>query len=155
MDFLYAQGRLDEIPPVIQMIRDHGLQAGIAAHNPKVIEWAESHLDVDYYMCSYYNAAHRDEHAEHISGMEEWFVEEDRLAMTSLIKRLSKPAIHYKIMAASRNDPTEAFDIVAQTMRPEDMVCVGVFHRDLPQMLAQDINLLYASLTQYQPVKIH
>lgn len=155
MDFLYAQDRLDEIPPVIRMIRDHGLLAGIAAHNPKVIEWADNNLDVDYFMCSYYNSARRDERAEHVSGMEEWFVEEDRLAMTSLITKLSRPAIHYKVLAAGRNDPAEAFDIVAKTMRPGDMVCVGVFQRDLPQMLSQDIDLLHASLAQRQFAGIH
>jgi len=152
MDYLYAQGRLDEIPPVIKSIRDHGLLAGIAAHNPKVIEWAESYLDVDYYMCSYYNSAHRDERAEHVSGMEEWFVEEDRQVMTRLIKKLSRPAIHYKVLAAGRNDPAEAFAVVAKTMRSMDMVCVGVFHRGLPQMLQQDIDLLYAALAQNQLV---
>jgi hypothetical protein len=152
MDFLYAQNRLDEIPPVINLIRDHGLQAGIAAHNPKVIEWAETNLDVDYYMCSYYNAAHRDERAEHVSGMEEWFVEEDRQAMTSLITKLSRPAIHYKVLAAGRNDPGEAFDVVARTMRPSDMVCVGIFHRDQIQMLQQDIDHLYGALEKHQLV---
>ena len=146
MDYLYAQKRLDEIPPVIQMIRDNGLLAGIAAHNPKVIEWAESNLDVDYYMCSYYNAAHRDERAEHVSGMEEWFIDEDRQAMTSLITTLSRPAIHYKVLAAGRNDPSEAFDVVARTMRPTDMVCVGIFHRDQMEMLKQDIDLLDTAL---------
>jgi len=150
MDFLYAQGRLDEIPPVIQMIRDNGLLAGIAAHNPKVIEWAESYLDVDYYMCSYYNSAHRDERAEHVSGMEEWFIEEDRQAMTRLIKQLSRPAIHYKVLAAGRNDPREAFDIVAQTMRQTDMVCVGIFNRDQYLMLQEDIDLLYRALERRQ-----
>jgi hypothetical protein len=150
MDYLFAQGRLDEIPPVIRTIRDNGLLAGIAAHNPKVIEWAESYLDVDYYMCSYYNAAHRDERAEHVSGMEEWFVEEDRQAMTRLIKKLARPAIHYKVLAAGRNDPQEAFDIVAQTMRSMDMVCVGIYHRDFEQMLKHDISLLYNALEKRQ-----
>jgi hypothetical protein len=148
MDYLYAQGRLDEIPPVIRRIRDNGLLAGIAAHNPKVIEWADSNLDVDYYMCSYYNSARRDERAEHVSGMEEWFVEEDRQAMTHLIKTLSRPVIHYKVLAAGRNDPKEAFDIVAQTMRPKDMVCVGIFHRDQNEMLQEDIDHLYTALEQ-------
>jgi hypothetical protein len=148
MDFMYAQNRLDEIPPVIQMIRDHGLLAGIAAHNPKVIEWAENHLDVDYYMCSYYNAAHRDERAEHVSGMEEWWLDEDRQAMTQLIKTLSRPAIHYKILAAGRNDPAEAFNVVAETMRPMDMVCVGIFHRDQPTILRQDIDFLFEALNR-------
>jgi len=146
MDFLFAQDRLAEIPPVIQRIRDNGMLAGIAAHHPKVIEWAESNLDVDYYMCSYYNAAHRDERAEYVSGMEEWFVEEDRRIMTGLIQRLSRPAIHYKVMAAGRNDPAEAFRVVAQSMRPSDMVCVGIFSRDHPDMLKQDVELLHEAL---------
>jgi hypothetical protein len=142
MDHLFAQGRLEEIPTVIQMIRDHGLLAGIAAHNPKVIEWAESNLDVDYYMCSYYNASHRDVQAEYISGMEEWFLEEDRRIMTNLIQQLSHPTIHYKIMAAGRNDPTEAFEVVSQSMRPGDMVCVGIFSKENPAMLKEDVELL-------------
>jgi hypothetical protein len=154
MDFLYAQNRLDEVAPVIKMIRDHGLLAGIAAHNPKVIAWAENFLDVDYYMCSYYNAAHRDEHAEHVSGMEEWWLEEDRQAMTQLIQTLSRPAIHYKVLAAGRNDPVEAFNIVAQTMRPTDMVCVGIFQRDQPSMLRQDIDLLYEALSRNENIQI-
>ncbi|MBP1693823.1 MAG: hypothetical protein H6Q37_1706 [Chloroflexi bacterium] len=144
MDYLYAQGKLAEIPPVIQLIRDNGMLAGIAAHNPKVIEWAEENLDVDYYMCSYYNAAHRDQRAEHVSGMEEWFLEEDRQVMTTLIRRLSRPVIHYKVFAAGRNDPAEAFKVVAQTMRPDDMVCIGVYTKDHPDMLREDAELFEA-----------
>jgi hypothetical protein len=141
MDYLYAQKKLDEIPPVIQLIRDQGLLAGIAAHNPKVIAWAEDNLDVDYYMCSYYNSAHRDERAEHVSGMEEWFLEADRQAMTSLIPGLSRPAIHYKVFAAGRNDPAEALGVVARTMRANDMVCIGIYAKDHPDMLKVDVEL--------------
>jgi hypothetical protein len=142
MDFLFAQNRLEEIPEVIRMIQDNGMLAGIAAHNPKVIEWAESNLDVDYYMCSYYNASHRDQQAEYASGMEEWFVEEDRRIMTDLIQRISRPAIHYKVLAAARNDPAKAFEIVSQNMRPVDMVCVGIFPKENPNMVKEDLKLL-------------
>lgn len=146
MDFLYAQGRLDEIPPVVQMIHDHGMQAGIAAHNPDVIRWAEDHLDVDYYLCSYYNAAHRDERAEHVSGMKEWFLEEDRRVMTELIGGLSRPVVHYKVLAAGRNDPREAFAHVARSMRPSDAVCVGIYPGDKGDMLREDIRLFEEAL---------
>ncbi|MBN1146060.1 MAG: hypothetical protein JXA78_02300 [Anaerolineales bacterium] len=150
MDYIYAQGRLDEIPPALEMIRERGMLAGIAAHNPQVIAWADDHLEVDYYMCSYYNAAHRDQRAEHVSGMEEWFVEEDRKVMTALIQRLSRPAIHYKILAAGRNDPAEAFDVAARAMRPNDMVCVGVFDRDQADMLKQDVELFQQALARHR-----
>ena len=81
MDYLLAQKRLDEIPPVVDTIHRKGMLAGIAGHNPKVFEWAENNLDVEYYLCSYYNSAHKDKRAEHVSGMAEWFLEEDRRIM--------------------------------------------------------------------------
>ena len=140
MDYLLAQGQIDEIPDVVKEIHDRGMLAGIAGHNPKVFEWAEErHLDVDYYMCSYYNAAHRDERAEHVSGMEEWFLEEDRQVMTDLIQQLSKPVVHYKVLAAGRNDPEAALAFTASKMRATDATCIGVYTKDNPNMLAQDI----------------
>lgn len=141
MDFLFAQGRLEEIPPVVRRIREKGMLAGIAAHNPKVHEWADSNLDIDYYMCSYYIPTSRDSCPEHISGMEELFLDEDRRRMTDLIPRLSRPVIHYKVMAAGRNDPREAFEIVARSMRGGDLVCIGVFTKDDPDMLRSDVKL--------------
>lgn len=146
MDNLLAQGHLDEIPAVVESIRKHGMLAGIAGHNPKVFEWAEKHLDVDYYMCSYYNSAHRDQKAEHVSGITEWFLEEDRQTMTALIQKLSRPVIHYKIMAAGRNNPADAFAFAARQMRPADAVCVGIFPARKPGMLKKDVGLLAEAL---------
>jgi len=147
MDYLLAQKKLKEIPPVIRMIKDKGMLAGIAGHNPDVFRWAEDHLDADYYMCSYYNSAHRDKRAEHVSGMTEWFLEEDRRKMIALIQTLKKPVIHYKVLAAGRNDPKEAFGIVAGAMRAHDAVCAGVYQKGKPKMLAQDVEFLQGMLT--------
>lgn len=146
MDHLLAQQRLDELPPLIELIRERGMLAGIAGHNPAVFEWARDNLDVDYYMCCHYNSAHRDERAEHVSGMREWFIEEDRARMTGLIQTLKKPAIHYKVLAAGRNDPAEAFAFTASKMRENDAVCVGVFTKDAPGMLREDVELLDRAL---------
>jgi hypothetical protein len=142
MDFLLAQKRLGEVPALIDLIHAKGMLAGVAGHNPGVFRWAEeAGLKVDFYMCSYYNSAHRDERAEHVSGRPEWFLEEDRAAMTGLIASLSKPVIHYKILAAGRNDPREAFARAARHMRSTDAVCVGVFHEGKPGMLEEDVRL--------------
>jgi hypothetical protein len=99
-------------------------------------------------MCSYYNSAHRDQRAEHVPGMEEWFLEEDRAIMAQVIQTLSKPVVHYKIMAAGRNEPQEAFAFAARHMRPADMVCVGVYTKDAPQMLRQDLELFETALAR-------
>jgi hypothetical protein len=146
VDHLFANGQMDEIPSAIGRIRDAGIPAGIAGHNPRVFEWAEEHLDVDYYLCSYYNSSHRDQHAEHISGMKEWFLAEDRQIMADLIQQLSKPVVHYKVMAAGRNDPKEAFEFVARHLRPQDAVCVGIYTKQHPNGMAENLWLLEDSL---------
>jgi hypothetical protein len=146
MDFLLAKGQLEEVPDAIEKIRAAGLVAGVAGHNPRVFEWAEAHLDVDFYMCSYYNPSSRDKQAERVADRAEWFKAEDREIMVGLIGKLSKPAIHYKVMAAGRNDPGEALAFVAGHLRPNDAVCVGIYPKDNPRMLEEDLRLLEDAL---------
>jgi hypothetical protein len=146
MDNAFATGKLDEVQPALDLCREKGMLAGIAAHNYHVIEWAEEHLDLDYYMCCYYNPEPRDEHSEHNPNAPEQYLEKDRQAMTNLIPQLSHPVIHYKIMAAGRNNPKAAFDFAASKMRPNDAVCVGIYQKDNPDILRQDVQLLEESL---------
>ena len=148
MDFRFSQNDLDDIPAAIAMIKDAGLAAGIAGHNPQVFEWAEDRLDVDFYMCSYYNSANRDKSAELKTGMAEWFRAEDRERMGALIRKLNKPVIHYKVMAAGRNAPEEALWFVAQHLRPQDAVCIGIYPHHKPNMLQENITLLQACLAK-------
>jgi hypothetical protein len=148
MDFFYAQKQLDIVPQIIAQIRASGKAAGIAAHNPKVHEWANENLDLDFHMCSYYNPTRRDENAEHVRGAEERFDAADRDAMVAVIKSLRAPVIHYKIFAAGRTEPREAFAFVARHLRPQDVVCIGVFTKDKAGMLAEDVELLGNALRE-------
>jgi hypothetical protein len=147
MDHAFAQGKLDNVQAALDLCREKGMLAGIAAHNHRVVEWAEEHLDLDYYMCCHYNPVLRDEHAEYNLDNPEQYLEKDRQAMTNLISQLSRPVIHYKIMAAGRNDPHAAFAFTASKMRVNDAVCVGIYQKDNPDMLRQDVQLLEESLT--------
>ncbi len=148
MDYAFAQNKLDDVPSAIDLIHQKGMLAGIAAHNPLVIAWAEAHLNLDFYMCCYYNPSHRDEHAAHDPNATEWFLEKDRQLMTDLIQTLTHPVIHYKIMAAGRNDPRAAFAFAASKMRANDAVCVGIYPKEDPGILRQDITLLEESLSR-------
>jgi hypothetical protein len=141
MDHLVAQGRAGEVAGAVALIRSMGMKAGIAGHLPAVFEWAEKHLDVDYYMCCYYNPTPRTDDPEHVHGAVEEYREEDRRAMTDLIQTLSRPVIHYKILAAGRNDPDEAFATCAARMRPQDLACIGIFGGDDSKMLEKDVRL--------------
>jgi len=141
MDYLFANQRLEEIPAAIDQIHAAGLPAGVAAHDPQVHRWAARNLPIDFHMCSYYNPSHRDSHAEHRPGEAETFDHADRAAMTAILPELSKPVIHYKIFAAGRNDPREAFAVLAGHLRPQDAVCLGIFPKHNPNMLAEDLRL--------------
>lgn len=150
MDNLYANNNLGEIPPAIRMIKAAGLPAGIAAHKPEVHRWAERELDVDFYMCSYYNPSDRAASAEgaRAGDFSEAFDDEDRQAMVETLATLSKPVIHYKVLAAGRKTPAQAFAFVAKYLRPSDAVCVGVYDEDQPGMLREDVELFERSLAE-------
>lgn len=142
-DNLLAHGRLDEVRPAIQMIRDAGMPAGVAGHNPDVHRWANEHLDLDFHMCSYYNPASRVASPEHNANASEWFSDKDRDAMADVISKLSRPAIHYKVMAAGRNDPAAALGFVKQHLRGSDAVCIGIYDPNGANMIQTNIDLLF------------
>lgn len=142
MDNLVATGNTAELPAAIAKIRAAGMPAGIAGHKPEVFAWAKGNLDVDFYMCSYYNPTSRERNPEHVPGQKEWFHADDRQRMVEMIATLQKPVIHYKVMAAGRNDPREALAFVARHLRPEDAVCIGVFAGDAPGAMAENLGLL-------------
>jgi hypothetical protein len=151
MDNCLAAGDMADPLEGIEHISKAGLPVGIAGHNPEVFRWAEREkLPVDYYMCSYYNSANRDKSAEKLPGQKEWFREEDRATMTELIGELSKPVIHYKVMAAGRNDPAEAIGFAVEAMRPQDAICIGIFTKDNPEMLAEDVRIFEEAWSKKQ-----
>ncbi len=141
MDHLVTKGRASEAASAVGLIRSLGMKAGIAGHMPAVFRWAEVNLEVDYYMCGYYNPTPRANDPEHVHGATEEYREEDRRTMTDLIQTLSRPVIHYKILGAGRNDPEEAFKYCSAQMRRHDLACIGVFTGDDPRMLETDIRL--------------
>ena len=142
MDYFFAQKQFDVVFKVIEQIKQAGLPAGVAGHNPQVHQWADENLDLDFHMCSYYNPTPRDENAEHVQGSKERFEDSDRDAMVAVIKTLKAPVIHYKVLAAGRKSPSVALDFVAKNLRPQDAVCIGVFPKDKPDMLEEDIIIL-------------
>ncbi|MCE5273027.1 hypothetical protein LLH00_17250 [bacterium] len=146
MDHLYLNGRLNEIVPVIDLIKKAGMLAAVAGHLPGVFRWAEEHLDLDFYLCSYYNPIPRDQHPEHVHTETEYFLEDNRTEMVTLITTLSRPVIHFKVLAAGRNEPEAAFRTAAACMRPGDAMCVGFFTGDDPAQIETDARLLSEAL---------
>jgi len=142
------QNAYDEIQAVLDRIRNAGLACGIAGHEIEVFQRAEAELDADFYMCCHYDPSPRRKRAEYVPGTPEQYREEDRQAMVAYARQLARPVIHYKVLAAGRNDPAEAFAFTARHMRDDDAVCVGVFSRDKPNMLEEDVRLFEEALTR-------
>jgi len=145
MDYRVANDDTAAVRDGIQRIKDEGLAAGVAGHTTRTIRWAADHLDLDFFMTCYYDPEDRSGDPMGPGG-EEQFREEDREAMCALIQELPKPAIHFKVLAAGRTDPKEAFAYVADAYRPGDAVCVGVFTEDDADMIQRDVDLLETAL---------
>ena len=145
-DHYVAQGRYDDIHAFVAAVRDAGAPVGIAGHLCEDFVWAEEHLDLDFYMVSYYNPSPRQDVPHHDPTAAEQFLPADRAARVALIQQLSRPVIHYKVLAAGRIPAPEAFADAARHMRPSDAVCVGIYTKDNPTMLEEDVRLLLDNL---------
>ena len=146
VDHDVAQGNYDDIYDFVETLKDARVPAGLAGHMPQDFVWAEEHVDVDFYMVCHYNPSPRQRVPHHDPAATEAYLEEDRQERVATIQMLQKPVIHYKVLAAGRNDPAEAFAYTAGKMRPMDAVCVGIFTKDDPHMLEKDVGLFLGSL---------
>lgn len=151
VDNYLAQGREADLVAAVEEIRKAGLPAGIAGHVAADFTWAEAHLDLDFYMLCYYNPNSRAESPHHVHGAEERFDPADRAERVALLPTLTRPAIHYKVLAAGRLTPQEGLSFAAQHMRPGDAVCVGVYTGEKVDMVKEDIDILLAHLPQAEP----
>jgi len=146
-DYCVANGEYGRIEAFVDAVRDAGLPVGTAGHVPEDFRWSEQNLDLDFYMVCYYNPSNRDRVPHHDPEASERYDEGDRAERVATIAALTKPVIHYKILAAGRLAPKDAFTFAAQHMRPSDAVCVGIYTQDNPNMIAEDVDLLLRSLS--------
>ncbi len=144
IDNMYRAGRLPEAREWIQHIKDKGLPAGLASHDPEILLAAEEmELGAEFYMTCFYNV--------YLHG--EVYAKEDRDAMTEAIRRLDKVCLAYKIMAAGRNDPEEAFEYAYANIKPSDAVVIGIYTKQQPTQVADDaaLALRFTSSTSAAP----
>ena len=139
VDHWYTQGQFDMLEAALQQMRDCGLVAGFAGHMPEVHTWIRDNLQPDFQMCCYYDPSPRAASPHHVGGHEERWDEERRAQMAAFIPTLPWPAIHYKVFAAGNRSIEEGWQFLAQQMRPNDMACIGVYLKDNPSMIAENV----------------
>jgi hypothetical protein len=90
-------------------------------------------------MCSYYDPSPRADNPSHVGPEGEKWDDQHRARMTALIPSVPHPVIHYKVFAGGNRSIQEGFEFLAQQMRPRDMVCIGYYLADNPNMIAENV----------------
>ena len=143
-DSLYMNGRLDLLRPLLEKIKEKNIPAGICAHFPEVLAYAEENgLKPDYYMASVYNLSEPDR-SHDVNPVGERFEDSDIPKMYAVIRSLSAPTIALKILGAGRRCADQetvraAFFEAFSSMKQGDGVLVGMFDKyvDQPRLNAE------------------
>jgi hypothetical protein len=124
----HAWGKFDMVRSWIEHIKSHNLPAGMAAHRPNVHLAAEEEgFPTDFYFQSFY--------------IPETYTPDLRDNAIQTIKKLTKPVIAYKILAAGRTPAAEGFAFALKNIAAKDGMCVGIYPPAKTGMLAEDVGL--------------
>lgn len=124
----FEAGKLDVLRGWVEHIKSLGVPAGMASHRPDIHPAAEkANFPTDFYFQCFYRP--------------ETYRSEDRDKAVETIRQIAKPMVAYKILAAGRLPPEEAFAFALSHIAPKDAVCIGVFPKNKPGMIAEDVAL--------------
>lgn len=130
-DDQFDRGGFRTLSGWLDHIHAFGLPAGLASHRADThCEYERRGLPADFYFQCFYRP------------INERYARSDRDANVAALGRIdAKPVIGYKILAAGRVPPEQAFPYAFAHLRPKDGVCVGIYPPDNPAMLAQNATL--------------
>ena len=133
---LRREGRLQRLKDMLKRIRDTGVLVGLSAHNPELIDQAESEQwDVDYYMCALYYLTRPREEFRQLLGevpLGEIYLPSDRVRALKSVRAAQKPCLVYKVLAAGRLNLSPAavrrtLHATLDAIKPTDGMIVGMF----------------------------
>jgi hypothetical protein len=137
-DLLWRAGKLDQIRTFVNKVHDLGIPAGISTHNPVILEALEAKgWPNEFYMASFHYLSRRPEEYRKELGVVpvgETYLSGDPAKMCEAVRRVRKPCLVYKLLAAGRQcgSPTEvrqAFEFAYQNIKPTDAAIVGMYPR--------------------------
>jgi hypothetical protein len=137
---LYHKQTPETLAAWMDRIRAHGIPAGVAAHGAEVHDWAHSFGVVDFHAVCFYRCGTLHD------GQGLKFKLRDAPAAAACIRRIDKPCIGYKIMAAGRIDAQMAFEYAFANIKPTDVVNVGMHRGDKDDMIEENVALVAAVL---------
>jgi hypothetical protein len=148
-DALFRAGQAQRVRDFVRRVKDLGLLAGVSSHCPDHIRRiAEAGWENDFFMTCFYYVNRPAEEQRRLLGkvtVGEPFFESDPADMTAVMRRVGKPCLGFKILAAGRScwsPPAveQAFRYAFASIKPTDGVIVGMFPRYSDQV-AEDAAL--------------
>lgn len=126
---------IDRLPDYLSMIRDAGMIPGLSAHMPEIIQYTDkNHYDVETYIQIY-----------NCMG---FLMQVEIESVARLIHHAKKPVLTIKPCAAGRVTPYVGLNFVFNTIREQDMVCIGCY---TPEEADEDIEYAAAALARRLP----
>ncbi len=130
--------------------RSHGVPAGVAGHDPRAHHWAAGLGLADFHAVCFFNCGSLHE------GAGEKFQLSDVWAAAETIRAITKPCIAYKVMGAGRIDPAMALEYAYESIKPGDVVNVGMHRGDRNDMVEANAALARGILArQGAPALVH
>ena len=137
-DVMFREGRLCDMVPFLQNVRDAGLMVGVSTHIPDVVDAVESAgWPVDFYMTCVYERHRTRQQLQALLGhvpvrVGEVYLEDDPPRMFRAMRQTDKPCLAFKILAAGRlcerQEMVEAaFRKTFAQIKPNDAVIVGMY----------------------------
>lgn len=142
VDNWFANGQTDNIREVVDAVRSAGGLVGLAAHKVEAHEWIRDNLELDFEMVCYYNPSDRSASPHHVASHGEVWDRDHRDRVMAYIKSAPWPVIHYKVFAAANLPIDEGWQVVAENLRENDMVCIGHYIKENPDMIAENVATL-------------
>lgn len=143
-DYWFAQKMYDRFHDAAKIFRETGLVFGYAGHNPLIHDWVRDNIECDFQMCCHYNPTDRSASPHHIGVGEKWN-DSDRQRMLqtiATIQQINRPIVHYKVFAGGNKPILPAFELLQKVMRPNDVICAGMFTKDNPNMIQENVKLV-------------
>jgi hypothetical protein len=137
-DILYRAGKIDLIKTYIDRVHEMGTLAGISTHNPRILETLqEKGFGNDFYMAGLqYLSRHPEEWMKEIGAhpLDEGWIDSDPPRMAAAVRKVDKPTLVYKVLAAGRKCRSEAQKRKAiawayKNIKPIDATIIGLFPR--------------------------
>ncbi|HUV38468.1 MAG TPA: hypothetical protein VMY39_02595 [Planctomycetota bacterium] len=140
VDNCFEKNDFDPMRRQIDRIHESGIAAGCASHDPQhLLKLLEMGWDIDFFMvCLYHLEGYRGKLSV---SQDEKFIDTDRVKALSIIKKVKQPCFAYKILAAGRKDPREAFTEVCSYLKPVDGINVGMYPPDSPTLVEDNVAL--------------